>query len=51
MTTRVHLLARNGPVNKVEFLGLTVKPLITDALKSGQPPYSGQLTCPQLLLP
>ena len=25
----------------------TVKPLITDPPKSGQPPYNGQLTCPR----
>ena len=29
----------------------TVKPLITDPPKSGQPLYSGQLTCPRLILP
>ena len=29
----------------------TVKPLITDPLKSGQPLYSGQITCPRLILP
>ena len=33
-------------------LGLyTVKPLITDPLKSRQPLYSGWLTCPRLILP
>ena len=30
---------------------VTVKPLIIDPPKSGQPLYSGQLTCPQLILP
>ena len=29
----------------------TVKPLITDPPKSGQPLYSGRLTCPRLILP
>ena len=29
----------------------TVKPLITDPPKSGQPLYSRQLTCPRLILP
>ena len=29
----------------------TVKPLITDPPKTGQPLYSRQLTCPQLILP
>ena len=28
----------------------TVKPLITDPPKSGQPLYSGRLTCPRLTL-
>jgi len=28
-----------------------VKPLIADPPKSGQPLYSGRLTCPQLILP
>ena len=31
--------------------GNTVKPLITDPPKSGQPLYSGRLTCPRLILP
>ena len=31
--------------------GYTVKPLITDPLKSGQHLYSGRLTCPRLILP
>ena len=29
----------------------TVKPLITDSPRSGQPPYSGQIQCPRLILP
>ena len=29
----------------------TVKPLITDPPRSGQPLYSGRLTCPRLILP
>ena len=29
----------------------TVKRLITDPPKSGQPPYSGWFTCPRLILP
>ena len=29
----------------------TVKPLTTDPPKSRQPPYSGWLTCPRLILP
>ena len=29
----------------------TVKPLISDPPKSGQPLYSGQITCPRLILP
>ena len=31
--------------------GYTVKPLITDPPKSGQPLYSRQLHCPRLILP
>ena len=30
---------------------ITVKPLITDPPKSGQPLYNGRLTCPRLILP
>ena len=29
----------------------TVKPLITDPPKSGQPLYNGRVTCPRLILP
>ena len=29
----------------------TVKPLIADPPKSGQPLYSGHITCPRLILP
>ena len=31
-------------------LSVTVKPLIADPPKSGQPLYSGWLTCPRLIL-
>ena len=38
-------------IDGFRFAEHTVKPLITDPSKSGQPLYNGRLTCPRLILP
>jgi len=42
---------REGEKRKWSKIIFTVKPLITDPPRSGQPLYSGRLTCPRLILP
>ena len=49
-TTVSHVADIVGPVSALVCEN-TVKPLITDPPKSGQPPYNGRLTCPRLILP
>ena len=46
-----HTLTDWFDVNNGVKQGCTVKPLITDPPRSGQPLYSGRLTCPRLILP
>ena len=41
----------SGMKAEISIFCTTVKPLITDPPKSGQPLYNGRLTCPRLILP